>query len=101
MAREDVSRRWKLDIMASGEVFVRRPGKKAEEGSLCVFSTDTKSEAESLVIRHCKLDRTPGSNIMRFNDWQSGVYEELARAQDLFRKTYAERRVRDAKAQER
>lgn len=88
----DLDRPYMLDVMASGHVFVRGPGQKPEEGSLPVFSTDTREEAQQMIVRNCKLARD-NSGLYRLNDWPAEPPTDsvaaLGKVSDLFRLQYA------------
>jgi hypothetical protein len=63
MLPSDLSRKFLLDVTASGHVFIRERGSARRDGALPTFSTDTYDEAEALIIRFCR----------RAND-SSGLY---------------------------
>mgnify|MGYP003421009792 FL=1 len=85
--KSDLSRRFVLTVAMSGHVFFwERDVGHPEEGTLPVFSTDTKEEAESLIIRHCRR-ANDGSGLYALNSF-SGALDALGDVSDLFRATY-------------
>lgn len=92
ISKADLSRRFFLDLTASGHVFVREKGSGAPlHGALPVFSTETEEEAKALIVRHCRRARD-GSGLYRLNDWpRQAEYSDLERATDLFRASYGNR----------
>lgn len=89
MIKSDLSRRFFLDVTASGHVFIREKGAgPSNVDGLPVFSANTHDEAQTLIARHCRLARD-GSGAYRLNDWpeDAGV-EALDAISDLFRASY-------------
>lgn len=86
---DDLGRRFLLDVTASGHVLIRERGEHAGAG-LPVFSTDTREEAERLIVRHCRLARDR-SGLYRLNHWPEDpdVIRDLDRAAALFRDSAA------------
>jgi hypothetical protein len=93
MHKDDLSRRVRLDVTKDGAVFIRKRGESAD-GALPVFSTNTRAQAESIRVLHCRLARDR-SGIYRANEF-SGEVEDLDRVADMFRDTYARRNPRAA-----
>lgn len=59
---ERLKRRFMIGLSASGHVFVRdtqstdeRERKTFAQNALPVYSTDTREEADAVVVRHCRL----------------------------------------------
>lgn len=93
LTKQDLSRRYFLEVAKSGHVFIRERGAPAADGLLPVFSVDTHAEAEALRVRNCKLARD-GSGTYRLNDWpEDGQLKDLYRAADLFRAQYGNTRA--------
>lgn len=68
LRKDDLGRRFLLDVTRDGAVFVRERGKgPCPHGGLPVFSTDTREEADDLIVHHCKLARN-GTGIYRLNE---------------------------------
>lgn len=91
MATDDLGRRFIVE--KSGHVFVRDRESNAMSQGLPVFSTDTREQAERLIVRHCVLARD-GSGLYRLNDWpepEEATLDDLYQAGDLFRTTYSVR----------
>ena len=83
-----LSRRYLLDVTASGYVFIRKRGDGASpHGGLPVFSTDTEEEAKSLIVRNCRLARDD-SGLYRLNEFKEDDVSELDRVTDLFKAQY-------------
>lgn len=71
--KDDLTRKFLLDVTADGSVFVRERGNGSRyPGSLPVFSTNTREQADSLVIRHARRAKD-GSGIYRLNDFRSDL----------------------------
>jgi hypothetical protein len=91
---EDLSRKFLIDVTADGACFVRQMNEKPQHGGLPMFSTDTREEAESLIVLHCHLARD-GSGIYRINNWpRDADIDAIYAAAALFRASYASRRAR-------
>jgi hypothetical protein len=91
--RNDLSRRFFLDVSADGAVSIRERGQPLTPCALPVFTTDTHEEALMIQLRHCKLARDR-SGIYRLNecpDDLDALYEVAA----MFRDTH-EGRLRKA-----
>jgi hypothetical protein len=86
MQREDLSRRFILDVAACGAVMIRERGQRMREG-LPVFSTDTHEQADAIRVLYCRLEKD-GSGTYRLNEQPNGV-DDLGAISDLFRKAYA------------
>lgn len=86
MNRDDFSRRWFLDVAACGAVEIRERGKRKATSGLPVFTTDTREQAESLRVLHCRLERD-GSGIYRLNSPPEDI-DDLDGVTSLFRSTY-------------
>jgi len=87
MMRGDLGRRFSLDVCANGSVHVREVARQGmEDGLLPVFSADTRDQAESVRIRHCRR-ASDGSGLYFLNDPPEDA-EDLGRVSDLFRATY-------------
>ncbi len=57
MLKDDLSRPVKMTVCAAGTVHISEPGGRIEPGTLPVFSTRTKAEAEAIRVRHCRHAR--------------------------------------------
>jgi hypothetical protein len=89
----ELSRRFLLDVTKDGAVHVRERGSgSCPYGGLPVFSTDTREEAQSLIVRHCKLARD-NSGVYHLNEF-AGTVEDLSRVTKLFRETARRRNPR-------
>lgn len=87
MQKNDLGRLVTLWVDAAGCVTARERG-SGVDGSLPVFSTDTREQAEALQVRHCRLARD-GSGLYFLTDTPRGV-EDLSRVSDMFRETYSQ-----------
>lgn len=87
MQKGDLGRALTLWVDAAGCVTVQERG-RGVNGSLPVFSTDTREQAEALQVRHCRLARD-GSGLYFLTDIPRGV-EDLGKVSDLFRETHSE-----------
>lgn len=88
--KSDMMRPFKLWVCAKGTVQIQDPGSRPPAGMLPVFSTNTRDEAESLRVRHCRSARD-GSGIYTLNNPPKSV-EDLSAVTELFRATYASRK---------
>lgn len=86
MQANDLGRAMTLWVDAGGCVTIREKGRRVD-GSLPVFSTDTREQAERLQVRHCRLARD-GSALYFLNQTPHDV-ADLGAVSDLFRATYA------------
>lgn len=82
---DHLARRWLIDLWANGAVTIRHRDDRTEDGEpggLPVWSTDTKAEAQALLVRHCKLSRQDHRTyfLPRFRG-----YPSLAEATERFR----------------
>jgi len=84
--RENLSRRFFLDVTADGAIFIRERGQPVTDGALPVFSTDTYEQASGLRVRHCRLARDR-SGVYRINDWVGG-FDALAEASEMFANSF-------------
>lgn len=58
LKKDDLTRRFLLDVTRSGHVFIRERGVDSNDvGGLPVFSTDTREQAEMIRTRFCRLAR--------------------------------------------
>ncbi|GAB5541334.1 MAG: hypothetical protein SangKO_010940 [Sandaracinaceae bacterium] len=83
---DHLRRRFILDVEKSGHVFVRDRESNAASQGLPVFSTDTREEAEGLIVRCCVLESN-GSGLYRLNDWplpEGATLDDLERAAETF-----------------
>jgi hypothetical protein len=88
LQKDDLSRKFLLDVTADGSVFVRERGKDDRyPGSLPVFSTDTRKQANSLIVRYCRRAKD-GSGIYRLNDFD-GELNSLDAWAETFRTSLA------------
>lgn len=83
--KNDLSRKFFLDVTQSGHVFIRERGGKLN-GALPVYSVDTAEEAEQIRVRHCRLARD-GSELYQLNEF-SGAVDDLFAVRDMFRATH-------------
>lgn len=90
MLPSDLSRKFFLDVTASGHVFIRERGSVRRDGALPTFSTDTYDEAEQLVLRFCRRARD-GSGLYHLNEVPADL-DDLGRVSEMFRVAH-ERRV--------
>jgi hypothetical protein len=90
MTKDDLSRRFILDVCASGSVAIRERGMVIGDGRLPVFSTDTYDEANELRVLHCRLARD-GSGVYFLND-KPDEWAELDPVTEMFRQSYARTR---------
>lgn len=84
--KADFERRWLLDCCANGSLTIRERGHEPIRGTLPVFSTDTRDEAESLRVLHCRL-ANDGSGIYFLNDRPQDV-GDLQEITAMFRVSY-------------
>lgn len=84
---DDLSRQFFLDVMQSGHVFVRERGAPRRNGALPAFSTDTREQAEQIIVYFCRLARD-GSGLYQLNDGDLRDLDDLNRTADLFRRHY-------------
>ena len=97
-SRDDLSRRYFLDVTASGHVFIRERGQPLTPGGLPTFTTETHDDALMLQQRHCRR-ANDGTGFYQLNDWGSAEAAELDaldRTQEMFRHTYETVLVRKA-----
>lgn len=88
MMKQDLARKFFLDVYACGAVQIRERGKPID-GGLPVFSTDTYKEAQSLRVLYCGLERD-GSGTYRLNpSIRPADVDGLSKVTDLFRSAYA------------
>lgn len=93
--KDDLSRRFFLDVTQSGHVFIRERGGKQSgklNGALPVYSVDTAEEAEQLRVRHCRLAKD-GSGLYQLNEFSGDVHDLFA-VGDMFRATHEAARRR-------
>lgn len=95
MNRDDMSRRFLIDVDAGGAFTIRPRGQVAAAGSLPVFSTDTHEEAESLQVYHCRLARD-GSGVYFLNEPPADVLA-LEQVTNMLRATYTRDKSKPAK----
>lgn len=87
MQTSDLSRRFVMTVCANGTVHIfDKLNGRPESGTLPVFSTNTKEEAEQVRVRHCQLARD-NNRIYVLNDRPRDV-EDLVRVASLFRTTF-------------
>jgi hypothetical protein len=88
LRKEDLMRRFVLDVTADGTVFIRDKslGKPCPYGGLPVFSTETQEQAEAIQIRYCRR-ANDGSGHYRLNEFD-GNLGSLATVTTLFRAEY-------------
>lgn len=91
MRRDDMKRRWFLDVAACGAVQIRERGRPMQEG-LPVFTVDTAEQAQDIITLHCRLERD-GSGTYRLNNPPKDV-DDLDAVTDLFRNAYDNLRAR-------
>ena len=91
MNLNDLSRKYMISVCAAGSFHIREPGAKSVKGTLPVFSTDTREEAESLRVYHCRLARD-GSGLYFLNEPPAGV-EGLAVVSSMLRASWEKRRA--------
>lgn len=74
---DHLSRHFLLDVTADGAVFVRERGGTGGtmHGGLPVFSTDTRKQAEALIVGACRLS-LDGSGTYRLSDWPIGAVRD-------------------------
>jgi hypothetical protein len=86
----DLSRRFIISVCANGTCHIHdKSNEKPVRGTLPVFSTNTKEEAESLRVYHCRLARD-GSGLYSLNERPRDV-SDLAGVSDMLRASYAKR----------
>jgi hypothetical protein len=84
MAISDLSRRFIISVCANGSMHIcDKRNNRLESGTLPVFSTNTKAEAEALRVRHCRLARD-GSGLYFLNERPANV-GALAGVSDMLR----------------
>lgn len=94
----DFGRRFIIDVERDGVATVRDRDRDEPSKGLPIFTTDTRDEAESLIIRHCKLSRY-GTGEYRLNDWPlDATLDDLYAAGAKFRESYAAMRARGARS---
>jgi hypothetical protein len=86
MLASDFGRRFIMTVAASGHVYIHERGRRAEPGTLPVFTTDTREQAEAIRVRHCKF-ASDGSGLYRLND-PPGNVDQLSDVSDLFRSAF-------------
>lgn len=90
MIKSDLSRDFTMSVCANGSVWVQPYG-QLESGTLPVFSTDTREQAEQIQVRHCRRAKN-GSGLYFLNDRPPSEIGEaqafLGGVSDLFRQTY-------------
>lgn len=86
----DLGKAFTMWVDAAGCVTLRERG-RGVDGSLPVFSVDTREEGEALQVRHCRL-ALDASGLYFLNDPPRTV-EGLGSVSDMFRQTHAERAV--------
>lgn len=84
MLKEDLSRPFLIFVCAAGTVHIVEMGSRPPEGTLPVFSTQTREEAERLRVRHCRLARD-GSGLYTLLVPPQSV-EEMGAISEMFRK---------------
>jgi hypothetical protein len=89
MTKDDLSRRFILDVCASGSVAIRQRGEVLERGRLPVFSTETYDEAHDLRVLHCRLARD-GSGVYFLNN-KPDEDGDLDPVTDMLRQSYGAR----------
>lgn len=101
MVREDLGRRFILDVTADGTVLIRERGPQRIKDlvGLPVYSTDTAEEAESIRVTHCRR-ANDGSGLYRLTHWKVdqtgyGSIDSLPEVSDLFRATHEQ--IREAR----
>lgn len=94
LTKDDLSRRFFLDVTADGAVFIRERGQPRTDGSLPIFTTDTYDEALMLQVRHCRRARD-SSGVYRLNEVPADL-EALYEVTAMFRGTYEANRARAA-----
>jgi hypothetical protein len=85
--RDDLSRRFILDVCANGSVAIRERGHVIGDGRLPAFSTATYDEANDLRVLHCRLARD-GSGVYFLND-KPDEAGDLGPVADMFRQSYS------------
>lgn len=86
MTKDDLSRRFFLDVCANGSVAIRERGYGIADGRLPVFTTDTYDEAVMLRTLHCRLARD-GSRVYFLNNPPSDL-DDLDGIRSTFRASY-------------
>lgn len=86
-SRQDLSRRFILDVCAHGSVAIRERGHVIGDGRLPVFSTDTYDQAHDLRVLHCRLARD-GSGVYFLNN-KPNEDGDLGPVVDMFRQSYS------------
>lgn len=98
-----MSVRWFMDVNQAGEVYIRSYVIEPPEGTLVLFSTDTKTQALELRTLFCNLLRD-GSGLYQLNDWpgdyaceigQTYRLELVAKFRGLMEKQYKIMKKRD------
>lgn len=89
----DLSRRFVISVCANGTCHIHdKSNEKPVSGTLPVFSTNTKKEAESLRVYHCRLARD-GSGLYSLNERPKDV-SALSGVSNMFRASYAKQAAR-------
>jgi hypothetical protein len=94
MLPSDLSRKFFLDVTASGHVFIRERGSHRRDGALPTFSTDTYDEAEMLVMRFCRR-ANDGSGLYHLNEVPADL-DALGNVSQMFRVEHERRIARKA-----
>jgi hypothetical protein len=87
MIKSDLGRDFTISVCAAGSVWIQRQG-QLEKGTLPVFSTDTREQAEKVRRRHCRL--APDGSGLYFLTNPPNSVEDLGAVSDLFRATFAQ-----------
>ncbi len=94
MAIGDLSRRFIISVCANGSCHIcDKSNERLERGTLPVFLTNTKAEAEALRVRHCRLARD-GSGLYFLNERPKDV-NALAGVSDMLREWWEKRGARE------
>lgn len=94
MKHSDLSRRFIISVCANGSMHIcDKRNDKLEPGTLPVFSTNTKAEAEALRVRHCRLARD-GSGLYFLNE-RPANWTALAGVSDMLREWWEKRGARE------
>lgn len=86
LMRNDLDRRFLLDVTADGAVFIRERVSTLTRGGLPTFSTETYEQAEMLQARFCRR-ANDGSGIYRLNETPADL-DALGDVSDMFRVHY-------------
>src|SRR5262245_22457417 len=93
MVREDLSRRYFIDVTADGAAFVRGHGTPVTVG-VPGFWCDTYEQAKALIVLHCRLARD-GSGVYHLNEWNGGAgLDALYGWSARFRASYAQMKAK-------